>query len=68
MTFDGRQKGRGKQKDSPENRLKYEIARELGLGDKVNEKGWGGLTTAETGRIGGIITTRKKAQNRKNYC
>ncbi|NLZ91264.1 MAG: small, acid-soluble spore protein, alpha/beta type, partial [Clostridiales bacterium] len=39
-----------------------EIARELGLGEKVDREGWGGLTAAETGRIGGIITTRKRAQ------
>ena len=42
-------------------RMKYEIADELGLKDKVDEMGWGGLTAEETGRIGGIMTKRKKA-------
>ena len=49
-------------KEKPGDRLKYEIARELGLGEKVDAQGWGGLTAAETGRIGGIITTRRRAQ------
>ncbi len=32
--------------------MKYEIAIELGLQDKVDQLGWGGLTSEETGRIG----------------
>lgn len=45
----------------PEDIMKYEIANELGLGEKLLNVGWGGLTAKETGRIGGIITRRKKA-------
>ena len=41
-------------------KIKYEIADELGLNDKVDEYGWAGLTAEETGRIGGIMTKRKK--------
>lgn len=41
-------------------RVKYEIAEELGLKDKVDKEGWGGLTAEETGRIGGIMTKRKR--------
>lgn len=41
-------------------KIKYEIADELGLKDKVDEYGWGSLTAEETGRIGGIMTKRKK--------
>lgn len=41
-------------------KIKYEIAEELGLSQKVDECGWGGLTSEETGRIGGIMTKRKK--------
>jgi len=44
-------------------KIKYEIAEELGLTDKVNTCGWSGLTAEETGRIGGIMTKRKKALN-----
>ena len=41
-------------------KIKYEIATELGLADKVDKYGWSGLTASETGRIGGIMTKRKK--------
>lgn len=41
-------------------KIKYEIAEELGLKDKVEKVGWGGLSAEETGRIGGIMTKRKK--------
>lgn len=40
--------------------LKYEIAEELGLLDKVNSHGWKSLTARESGKIGGIMTKRKK--------
>lgn len=43
-----------------EDQWKYEIAEQLGLNDKIEELGWGGLTAKETGRIGGLITVRKK--------
>ncbi len=45
---------------TPDMMMKYEIAEELGLIDKVKKYGWGGLTAKETGRIGGIMTSRKK--------
>jgi hypothetical protein len=41
-------------------KIKYEIAEELGLTDKVKREGWGGLSAEETGRIGGIMAKRKK--------
>jgi small acid-soluble spore protein F (minor alpha/beta-type SASP) len=44
-------------------KIKYEIAEELGLRDKVDRFGWAGLTAEETGRIGGIMTKRKKKMN-----
>ncbi|MCM8711987.1 alpha/beta-type small acid-soluble spore protein [Clostridium sp. SYSU_GA19001] len=44
-------------------KIKYEIAEELGLSDKVDKYGWSGLTAEETGRIGGIMTKRKKQLN-----
>ena len=45
---------------TPDERLKYEIARELGLLDRVREVGWAGLTAKETGRIGGLIGQKKR--------
>jgi hypothetical protein len=44
-------------------KIKYEIAEELGLTDKVDKYGWGALTSEETGRIGGVMTNRKKKLN-----
>ena len=41
-------------------KIKYEIAEELGLKDKVEALGWGGLSAEETGRKPGIMTKRKK--------
>lgn len=45
---------------TPEERLKYEIAEELGLGDRVRTEGWRSLTSKESGRIGGMMTKRKR--------
>lgn len=45
---------------TPEDLMKLEIAKEIGLFDKVIELGWGGLTAKETGRIGGLMTAKKK--------
>lgn len=44
----------------PEEMAKYEIAAELGLLDKVLEYGWKSLTSKETGKIGGMVTKRKR--------
>lgn len=44
-------------------KLKYEIAEELGLSDKIKEGGWGALTAEESGRIGGVMTKKKKKMN-----
>ena len=43
---------------------KYEIASELGLIDKVTELGWAGLTAKEAGKIGGMLTSRKKQKKK----
>lgn len=40
--------------------MKYEIAEELGLTDKINQTGWKSLTARESGRIGGLMTKRKR--------
>lgn len=45
-----------------EEKLKYEIAKELGLLDRVMEQGWKSLSSKETGRIGGLMTKKRKAQ------
>ena len=45
---------------TPDEQLKFEIAQELGLDEKVFQKGWKSLTSKESGRIGGMITGRKR--------
>ncbi len=40
--------------------LKEEVASELGLLDDIHEKGWGSLSSRETGKIGGIIAKKLK--------
>jgi len=47
-------------KPSDNDIMKYEIAEELGLLDKVNATGWKSLTAKESGRLGGILARRKK--------
>lgn len=46
-------------------KMKYEIAEELGLLDKVKESGWKSLSAKESGRIGGIMTNRIKKMKAK---
>ena len=41
-------------------KLKYEIAEELGLLDKVLEGGWKSLTSKEKGKIGGFIKKKRR--------
>ncbi len=56
----------GKYENLSENdKMKYEIAEELGLIDKVKEAGWKGLSARESGKIGGLMTARKKNKNVK---
>ena len=49
----------------PEEKRKYEVAEELGLLDKVMESGWRSLTSKETGRIGGLVTKKRRKEKEK---
>jgi small acid-soluble spore protein F (minor alpha/beta-type SASP) len=64
MTSPQSDKGRPKKvkEPTPEELYKLSVADELGLGEKVRTVGWGGLSAAETGRVGGYMT--KKARSR----
>ena len=48
-----------------EERIKYEIAQELGLLEQVRKGGWKSLSAKETGRIGGLMTGRKREKERE---
>ena len=50
---------------SREEKMKYEVAEELGLLDRVLEDGWKTLSAKETGRIGGLVTKRKERRAEK---
>ena len=45
--------------------VKYEIAEELGLLDRVLSDRWRSLSTKETGRIGGLLARRKRELEKK---
>ena len=47
---------------SPDDKMKLEIAEELGLLDQVQSQGWKSLSAKETGRIGGLMTKKKRQQ------
>ena len=49
---------------TPDEIMKWEIAKEIGLYDKVLQTGWRSLTAKESGRIGGILASRKKSANK----
>lgn len=53
-------KKKKKKELTPQDLLKIEIAKELGLWDKIQQLGWGELTAEESGRIGGIMTKKMK--------
>ena len=48
-----------------DDRLKYEIAEEIGLGEKVAKFGWKSLTSKESGKIGGMMAARRKNKGEK---
>ncbi len=63
----------GKKKDkkidlnnlTPEEEFKLEIAAELGLFSKVIDGGWRCLTAKESGRMGGIISKRRREMKKE---
>lgn len=54
-----------KKPKKPVDPLKLEIAQELGLMDKIEETGWKSLTAKESGRIGGLMKSRKRKKAAK---
>ncbi len=64
----------GKKKESPvdlenltpEEELKLEIAAEIGVYDKVLSGGWRALSAKESGRIGGLLSKRKRSRGHED--
>ena len=46
-------------------KMKYELAGELGLLDQVMREGWKSLSSKETGRIGGLMTKKRRQEQKK---
>ena len=71
--YEGKELDKKKKKDTPvrldqlteEEKMKYEIADELGLLDRVMKDGWKSLSSKETGRIGGILARKRKNRSKK---
>lgn len=61
--------GRPKKEPSPEElarvALKWEAVAALGLVEKVRREGWGGLSAAEAGRVGGLMTKWARDRQRR---
>jgi len=47
---------------SEDERIKLEIAEEIGIYSKVMENGWRDLSAKESGRIGGLLARRRRAE------
>lgn len=43
-----------------EDLLKMEIAREMGIWDQVEKEGWGSMSNAVCGKVGGLMSKRLK--------
>lgn len=50
---------------TPQEQLKLEIAQEIGVFDKVVAGGWRCLSAKESGRIGGLMTRKKRELQEK---
>ena len=58
-------KSRIKKRPEEWENFKIEIAKELGLWDKVKNNGWAGLSAADSGRLGGVFAAKKRAMAAK---
>lgn len=62
----------GKKKDKPidlnhltdTERMKLEIAEEIGVYDRVIANGWRCLSARESGKIGGLLTSRRRKEEK----
>lgn len=63
-----RRQKKAEETESPLYRLKVEGAHALGLWEKVQAVGWGGLSAAESGRVGGYITRVRRMQREESQA
>jgi small acid-soluble spore protein F (minor alpha/beta-type SASP) len=55
-------KKRGAKPLTEKEKLKMEIARELGILEQVEKEGWDSLSNAVCGKVGGIMSKRLRDQ------
>ena len=62
------QKSRDKKKKvlTEYDRLKMEIAKEVGLWEQIEQEGWESLSNAACGRLGGIMSRRLREKRQQN--
>ncbi len=58
MTADRNRKPLEPEAEEELDRLKYEVADELGLRDDIEQRGWENMTTREVGKIGGNMVRK----------
>jgi len=46
------------QSENALDRMKFEVASELGIADKVRSQGWNTMTSADCGRVGGHMVRK----------
>lgn len=46
------------QSENALDRMKFEVASELGIADRVRSQGWNTMTSADCGRVGGHMVRR----------
>ncbi len=49
---------------SEQEKMKLEVAEELGLLEKIKMGGWKALSAKETGQIGGKVANKKRERNK----
>ncbi len=59
-------KSKMKKRDEEWDMLKMEIAKDLGLWDKLTSQGWSGLSAEESGRLGGILARRRRTMAKRD--
>jgi small acid-soluble spore protein D (minor alpha/beta-type SASP) len=46
------------QSENALNKMKFEVASELGIADRVRSQGWNTMTSADCGRVGGHMVRK----------
>ena len=56
------------QSENALDRMKFEVASELGIAERVRSQGWNTMTSADCGRVGGHMVRRMIEQYESNLA